>query len=139
MLYVSESHSTHRTVAPTLLIDDLDRSLAGAGERPRRGQRPGDEPRSLGGRELVAGGVGEVRRRRRALGLLRAGARPYTAEEDAALRTAWHEGTHLDQLAARLRRSADALRQRAAKLGSRAPRRYLPDVTSAASFSRTRS
>jgi hypothetical protein len=66
--------------------------------------------------------VGQIRWRRRALGLSAAPARGYSVGDDAAIRAAYTSSADLQELAARLGRSTGALRLRAAKLGL-----YRPD------------
>ena len=57
--------------------------------------------------------VEQVRARRRRLGLQRPAARPYTRDDDDALRAAWTSGRSLDELAVELARTPEALLLRA--------------------------
>jgi hypothetical protein len=65
--------------------------------------------------------VGQVRWRRRALGLASQAARRYAPDDDAAIRATFDDHGDIEDLARRLRRSPDALRLRAAKLGLHRP------------------
>jgi hypothetical protein len=65
--------------------------------------------------------IEQVRARRARLVGKRPAARHYQPSEDEAINAAWAEGHDLDELAARLGRSADALRLRARALGLHAP------------------
>jgi len=65
--------------------------------------------------------VGEIRARRRQLGLAMPAARGYTPAEDIMLRDGWTAGDRVANLAHRLRRSPDAVRLRARALGLHRP------------------
>jgi hypothetical protein len=65
--------------------------------------------------------IGQIRWRRRVLGLAASAARPYSAADDAAIRATFRDHADLQELAARLGRSPEALRLRAAKLGLHRP------------------
>jgi hypothetical protein len=67
--------------------------------------------------------LGQVRWRRRALGLAVSAARPYSAADDAAIRVIFRDDGDVQELAARLGRSPEALRLRAVKLGVYRPAR----------------
>lgn len=84
--------------------------------------------------ERIGRPVGQIRWRRRALGLAASAARPYAPDEDAALRTIVAVAGSLDELAGRLGRSHSALRLRAVKLGLVRPgerRRWTPSEDAA--------
>ena len=84
--------------------------------------------------ERLARPVGQVRWRRRALGLVSPAACPYTADEDAAIRSTVASDGGLEALARRLGRTSGALRLRAVKLGLLRPnrrRRWAPSEDTA--------
>jgi len=67
--------------------------------------------------------LGQIRWRRRALGLAAPAARPYSAADDEAIRLVFRDDRNVQELAARLGRSPEALRLRAVKLGAYRPAR----------------